>query len=271
MSDLAPTNAGPTDDAPPELVLERQGAVLVIRLNRPEARNALTPGMMGTLGSAVIEAEADPDIRVVLLTATGHRAFCAGMDLRAFSSGGSQAFAYDEKTAGFRQLVQGEVSTPIVGAATGSAVAGGLELLLACDIIVAASDAKFGLPEVKRGMFAAGGGTFIGTRAPLSVALEMGLTGDSIDAARAYELGLVNQVVAPDEVEPSALALADRIAANGPLGVQATKELIRLAVTDDRRARERLSEWQHLVFNSEDAREGAMAFVEKREPEWRGR
>lgn len=271
MSDPAPTPSGPTADAPPELVLERQDAVLVIRLNRPETRNALTPEMLGGIGTAAADAESDPSVRAIVLTATGSRSFCAGMDLRAFSSGGSQQFANDKGTASFLRLTRGEIATPIVGAATGSAVAGGLELLLACDIIVASSDASFGLPEVKRGMFAAGGGTFISTRVPLSAALEMGLTGESISSARAYELGLVNQLVAPDEVEPSALAVAERIAANGPLGVEATKELIRLAVTDDSRARERLSEWQRIVFNSEDAKEGAMAFVEKRQPNWKGR
>ena len=150
-------------------------------------------------------------------------------------------------------------------------MAGGLELLLGCDVVVASSEARFGLPEVKRGLFAAGGGTFIGQRIPLAIALEITLTGDLIDAGRAYELGLVNQVVPPDEVLDAALALAERIAANGPLGVAASKELVRLAASDPRRARERLAEWQRVVFASEDAQEGALAFVEKRPPVWTGR
>jgi enoyl-CoA hydratase len=136
---------------------------------------------------------------------------------------------------------------------------------------VASSEATFGLPEVKRGLFAAGGGTFIGTRIPLAVALEMVLTGDPVDAGRAYELGLVNAVVPPGEVFDTAVDLAGRIAANGPLGVAASKELVRLGASDPARARERLAALQEVVFASEDAREGARAFVEKRPPVWTGR
>jgi enoyl-CoA hydratase/carnithine racemase len=257
-------------EAGPELVLERQGPILVVRLNRPEARNALTPRLLSAIGSAAVDAESDPEIRSVVLTATGDRAFCAGMDLRSFVAGDTPGTGGDEGAAGYMRLIHGEVGVPIVGAANGSAVAGGFELLLACDVVVASSEAKFGLPEVKRGLFAAGGGTFIGTRVPLAVALEMSLTGDSIDAARAYELGLINAVVAPDEVHAAAVAIAERIAANGPLAVAATKELVRMAVTDAAQAWKRLSEWQEVVFNSDDAKEGARAFIEKREPTWTG-
>jgi len=253
-----------------DLAREQHGPVAVLRLDRPDARNALTPELTSALGTAVLEADADPDVRAVVLTGTGTRAFCAGMDLRAFA-GGDQISGEDPGVAGFMALVGGEVATPIVGAANGSAVAGGLELLLGCDVVVASSEARFGLPEVQRGLFAAGGGTFIGQRIPLAVALEMTLTGDLIDAGRAYELGLVNAVVPPDDVLPAALALAERIAANGPLAVAASKELVRLGASDPRRARERLAEWQRVVFASEDAREGALAFVEKRPPTWTGR
>jgi enoyl-CoA hydratase/carnithine racemase len=138
-------------------------------------------------------------------------------------------------------------------------------------VIVASSEAEFGLPEVKRGLFPAGNGTFLGSRVALGVALEMTLTGDSMSAARAYDLGLVNAVVPPDEVLTRALAVAERIAANGPLGVRAVKELVRLGISDPAGARERLREWQDVVFNSEDAKEGATAFVERRPPVWRGR
>lgn len=138
-------------------------------------------------------------------------------------------------------------------------------------MIVASSDARFGFPEVRRGLFAAGGGTFIGSRIPLAIALEMTLTGDLIDAGRAYSIGLINRVVSADEVEAEAVAIAERIAANGPLGLAATKELVRLAARDDAAARERLTAWQSVVFTSEDAAEGALAFVEKRLPVWRGR
>jgi enoyl-CoA hydratase len=138
-------------------------------------------------------------------------------------------------------------------------------------VIIASSDARFGLPEVKRGLFPAGGGTFLGARVGLGIALEMALTGDPISAERAYELGLVNAVVPPGDVMSTALTFAERIAANGPLAVAAVKELVRLGVSDPARARERLQELQGVVFNSEDAKEGAMAFVEKRTPVWHGR
>jgi enoyl-CoA hydratase/carnithine racemase len=254
-----------------ELVQERRGAVLVARLNRPDARNALTPEMIRGIGGAITDAETDPEIGAVVLTGTGDRAFCAGMDLRGFAAGGETSLGDDDATRAFFRLLEGEVTIPVVGAANATAVAGGFELLLGCDVIVASSEAEFGLPEVKRGLFPAGNGTFLGSRVALGVALEMTLTGDSMSAVRAYDLGLVNAVVPPDEVLTRALAVAERIAANGPLGVRAVKELVRLGISDPAGARERLREWQDVVFNSEDAKEGATAFVERRPPVWRGR
>lgn len=258
-------------DGGADLLQERHGAILVLRLNRPEARNALTPSLLTDLGIAVLDAEADPSIRVVVLTGTGDRAFCAGMDLRSFADGEQTGARTEAAAAAFRRLVDGEVRVPLVGAANGSAVAGGLELLLGCDLVVASESATFGLPEVKRGLFPGGGGTSIGTRIALAHALEMILTGESVSAARALELGLVNRVVPTEQVLPAAVELAEQIARNAPLALEASKELVRLAITDPTQVRSRRQHWQSVVFGSEDAREGATAFVEKREPMWRGR
>ncbi len=183
-ADLEPKRAGRfavMADTTDELARERRGAVSIVRLNRPEARNALTPGLLAAIGAAIVEAETDPDIRALVITGTGDRAFCAGMDLRAFSRGEAMGTGDDEASAAYHRLTRGEVSVPLVGAANATAVAGGFELLLGCDVIVASSKAQFGLPEVKRGLFPAGGGTAIGTRIPLSIALEMTMTGDSIE------------------------------------------------------------------------------------------
>jgi enoyl-CoA hydratase len=253
----------------PELVTERRGAVLIARLNRPAARNALNGALIDAIGRTMTDAEHDPDIRAVVLTATGDRVFCAGMDLREFSSGKANSSA--EGQAGFTRLVDGSLSLPVVGAATGTAVGGGLELLLGCDVIVAADTARFGFPEVKRGLFPAGGGTNVGTRIPLAVALEMTLTGDPVSAQRAYELGLINAVVPADTVLDTAVGLAGRIAGNGPLAVTAIKELVRLAVTGPAQVADRTRALAESVFGSQDAREGALAFVQKRPPVWQGR
>jgi enoyl-CoA hydratase len=255
----------------PVLVTEQRDAVRVLRLNRPEARNALSPELLGDIGRGMVAAEADPDTRCVVLTGTGDRAFCAGMDLRAFAEGGSPTAGAEDGMAGFVRFTRGDLEIPVVGAANATAVAGGFELLLGCDVVVASSEAKFGVPEVKRGLFAAGGGVFLGTRIPLAVALEFLLTGDLVDAERARSLGLVNEVVAPDQVLDAAIAMATRIAANGPLALAATKKLARTAVTDAAAAAELMKEWQPKVFNSEDAKEGATAFIERRDPVWKGR
>jgi enoyl-CoA hydratase len=253
----------------PVLVVEQRGQVQILRLNRPEARNSLNPALIGALGRALEAAEADAHTRAAVLTATGDRAFCAGMDLQAFAEG-DRSGGDPGGLAGFLRFTRGEIGLPVIGAAQATAVAGGFELLLGCDLVVAAETASFGLPEVKRGLFAAGGGVFVSTRIPLAVALEFTLTGDLIDAPRAAALGLINQVVPAEQVVERALELAERIAANGPLAVKVTREIVRTASTDLEGARALAAEWQPKVFGSDDAKEGATAFIEKRDPVWAG-
>src|SRR5271170_4649658 len=165
------TDTAAETPAEPVLVKERRGAVQVLRLNRPEARNALNPELLSAIGLAMLDAEKDPEVRAVVLTGTGDRAFCAGMDLRGFAEGGSGGMGRDpDAMHGFVRFTNGEIAVPIVGAANATAVAGGFELLLGCDVVVASEAASFGVPEVKRGLFAAGGGVFVSTRIPLAVA-----------------------------------------------------------------------------------------------------
>jgi enoyl-CoA hydratase len=255
----------------PVLVEEQRGPVLVLRLNRPEARNSLSSELISLIGLGLLKAEEDDDIRCVVLTGTGDRAFCAGMDLRAFAEGGTPSMDDQKGSEAFGRFTRGEIDIPVVGAANATAVAGGFELLLGCDVVVASDQAKFGLPEVKRGLFAAGGGVFVGTRIPLAMALELTLTGDSIEAPRALALGLINQVVPADQVLDAAIAMAGRIAGNGPLAVKATRKLVRTAANDVEAARTLQNELIGVVFGSEDAKEGATAFIEKRDPVWKGR
>jgi len=266
-----------TDDTT-EPVLERRraGAVEILTLNRPERRNALNGALIGALAEAFTEIEADDAVRAVVITGAGERAFCSGMDLKDFSArpADDDAFASDDGTEAAPArytIAPWDFPKPIVGAINGAAVAGGFELMMACDLIVAADHAVFGVAEVKRGLLPGGGGTLLGTRVPMAIALEITLVGDSFDAARAYEIGLVNRVVPAAQVLDEALGLATRIAANGPLAVAVVKQLVRNGATQGGDtawpSRADLSR----VFGSDDAREGALAFVEKREPRWTGR
>ena len=252
-----------------DLVQETHGNVLVLRINRPEARNALSNEVMVGLGRAIAAAEADPDVRCVVVTGTGDKAFCAGLDLKELAAGQTTPSDPNAMQA-FLRLMDGNVAVPVVGAANATALGGGLEVLLGCDVIVASSEAQFGLPEVKRGLFPGGSGTTIGQRVPLGIALEMLLSGDPLTAQRAYEVALVNAVVAPDEVLPRAIALAEKIAANAPLSLVAAKELGRLYATDPAAADARREHWRGVVFGSADAVEGATAFAQKRAPVWTG-
>lgn len=247
------------------VLVAREDAVTIVTINRPEARNALDAETMADIGEAFVAAEHDASVRAVVLTGAGDRAFCAGMDLRAFAAGGA---VVDTSRPGLEVFTERVYPKPVIAAVNGTAVAGGMELMLACDLAVVADHARFGLPEVKRGLVAAGGGTNLPRRIPLALALELALTGDTFDAARARELGLANRVVRGDQVLAEALALAGTIARNGPVAVRVTKELM---VAQARgAAREEITALTGPVFASADAKEGARAFAEKREPRWTG-
>ena len=257
----------------PEVVTERRDSALVVRINRPEARNAFNAAVMAGIGNALLAADADPGIRAVILTGTGDRAFCAGMDLKAFAAGGRpQDETQQAGIDAFGRFTSGDggCSRPVIGAAQATALAGGFELLLACDLAVVAEDARLGLPEAKRGLFAAGGGMYLARRIPLAKALELTMTGDPITPAEALSLGLINAVVPAAQVVDRALELASKIAANGPLAVAASKRLVRMAAFEPlAEVRKVHADLVGSVFSSDDAREGATAFVERRPPVWK--
>jgi len=246
-----------------EVLTEIIDNVLVITLNRPDAGNALNGALSEGLSNALTEAAENNDIRAIVVTGAGEKIFCAGMDLKAFAAG------EDIAKIGMGFMALRNCKKPLIAAVNGHALAGGFEVVMLCDLIVSVDTARFGIPEVKRGLFAAGGGVRLPARIPLAVAMEMGLTGDPIDAARAKELGLINQVVSAGELRDAALALAARVSANGPLAVQATKQLMLDEIGNGNPAL--LGELQKKVFSSEDAKEGATAFAQKRAPEWKGR
>ena len=250
-----------------EVLTERRDAVLVITINRPQARNALNRAVAEGIRDAVDELDADGQLRAAVLTGAGG-AFSAGMDLKAFLNGEQPSFP----GRGLCGITQTPPKKPLLAAVEGWALAGGFELALACDLVVAAQSARFGVPEVKRSLVAAAGGALLlPRRLPQALALELLLTGDPIDADRAAQIGLVNRVVDDGEALTAALALADRIAQNGPLAVAATKAIARdgqdWTSADGWRRQEEII---RPIFDSADAREGALAFAEKRTPVWRG-
>ena len=251
-----------------EVLVERHGAVQVITINRPEARNALNGAVAAGVRDAVDELDADAGLRAGVLTGAGGT-FSSGMDLKAFLAGDVPSFP----GRGLCGITQTPPRKPLVGAAEGWALAGGFELLLACDLVVAGTSARFGVPEVTRGLVAgAGGALLLAQRVPRALALEMLLTGDPVDAARAAQIGLVNHVVDDGQALTAAIELAERIAANGPLALIATKQIASGGA--DWPADQRWAQMAALiapVFTSEDAKEGARAFAEKRPPIWQGR
>ncbi len=256
------------DTSASAVIAERRDGVLVITLNRPHSRNAVDSAIAGGVAAALDELDADSDLQVGIITGAGGF-FCAGMDLKAFVRGESPR----SSGRGFAGICQRPPDKPIIAAVEGFALAGGLEIALACDLIVAARGARLGIPETKRGLAAAAGGLLrLPKRIPYHVAMQMALTGEPITAERAYEVGLVVELCEPGSALETALRLAGTIAANGPLAVRASKQIIRSAIDwEESEAWRRQGELTGPVFSSEDAREGALAFAEKRPPVWRGR
>jgi enoyl-CoA hydratase len=252
-----------------EVVLtERRDGVLLITLNRPDARNAINLPLAQGLAAALDELDGEDALSVGVLTGAG-KGFCAGMDLKAFVTG-ERPWVGDRGFAGI--VMRGSVK-PLIAAVEGFAVAGGLEVALACDLIVAARGAKLGIPEVKRSLVAAGGALLrLPRRIPYHVAMELALTGDPITSERAAELGLVNRLAEPGTAVEVALGLAEEIAVNAPLSLAASKRILQeqwdWSSEEMWKAQNTISE---SVYTSEDAREGATAFAEKRPPVWRGR
>jgi enoyl-CoA hydratase len=246
----------------------REGRVLVITINRPDARNAVNRAVAEAMAAAVDELDEDDDLAVGVLTGAGGT-FSAGMDLKAFLLGESPSLP----GRGLGGITERPPVKPLIAAVEGYALAGGCELALACDLIVAAEDARFGLPEVKRGLVAAAGGVIrLPQRIPRAIAMEVALTGEFLDAARAYAVGLVNRLTPPGGALDGALALAATIAANAPLSLRVSKQIIVESPTwpaDEVWTRQ--AELTRAIATSEDAREGARAFAEKRPPQWTGR
>ncbi|MEV0247249.1 crotonase/enoyl-CoA hydratase family protein [Nocardia sp. NPDC050712] len=257
-----------TNTAEPVVLTEVRDGIAVVTLNRPQARNAIDYAVAVAVAAAMDEFDARADVRVIVLTGAGPT-FCAGMDLKAFLQGEVPALP----GRGLAGLTEAPPGKPLIAAVEGHVLAGGFEIALACDLIVAADTASFGLPEVKRGLVAAGGGLLrLPKRIPYQVALETALTGNPLDAHRAYALGLVNRLADPGKALATALELAQEIAANGPLAVQVTKQVLsRSAAWSPQQMWEQQSALTTPVFVSADAREGAAAFAEKRAPHWTGR
>ncbi len=252
------------------VLYEAEGRIAVITLNRPEARNAMSPELSAALGEAFDQFEADDDLWVAILAGNG-RVFCAGADLKALSEGRAAGIITAEE--GFGRFARRQRDKPVIAAVDRPAVAGGFELVLGCDLVVASTEAAFGLPEVKRSLVASEGGvTRLPRRIPPNIAMELALTGDTIDVHRAHALGLVNVICEPGQALDEAKSLAERIVANAPLAVRA----IRHSVLDGLETTEAegfaiAAGYGREISQTEDFLEGPRAFVEKRPPVWKGR
>ncbi len=251
----------------PAVLTDVSGGVAVITINRPEARNAVNGEVARGIAEAVDELDASKDVQVLILTGAGGT-FSAGMDLKGFLSGDSPAFG----DRGFGGIVQRPPAKPVIAAVEGYALAGGFELVLACDLVVASEEAKFGLPEVRRSLVAGAGGLLrLPKRIPYHLAMEIALTGEHFPASRLQQAGLVNRLVPAGQALEAAAELAGRVALGGPLALAATKRVIvESADWPAAEAFQRQGEIITPVFMSADAREGALAFAEKRSPVWKG-
>jgi enoyl-CoA hydratase len=256
-----------TETAAPEVLTEVEDGVLIVTINRPEAKNAITKAVAEGIAAAMDRLDAEDDLRVGILNGAGGT-FCSGMDLKGFLRGESPVV----EGRGLGGLVEAPPKKPLIAAVEGYALAGGLELMIACDLVVAHAGAKFGIPEVKRGLVAVAGGVMmLPDQIPPRIAMELALTGDFIGAPRAHDLGLVNEVTEGPALA-AAKALAARIAANGPLAVRISKQVMKESRGWPREERfARQGALVGPVFVSQDAREGAAAFAEKRKPNWTGK
>ncbi len=247
--------------------LERRGSIALVTLNRPEARNAISPEVSNAMVGVLDECEDDAAVRAVVITGAGD-VFCAGADLKVIASGRGPEIT--KVKGGFGGFVQRDFPKPLIAAVNGPALAGGFEIVLSCDVVVAADDSRFGIPEVQRGLIAAAGGLIrLPKRVPLAAALEMAMTGDPITVDRAHTLGLVNRVVPRERVVDEAIALAERIGENSPIAVRSSKRLLRETLElSEADAWQRNNALSGEVWASGDTVEGATAFAEKRKPTW---
>lgn len=245
--------------------------VAIVTLNRPKQRNAINPDIAKALEAIVARTEPDPNIRAVVLASSHETVFCAGADLAEVAKGNAGGMATEK--GGFAGFVEQDRKTPWIAAIGGSAFAGGCEIILACDMIVASHEAKLGLPEVKRGLFAGGGGPYRLTRyMPRNIAIELLTTGDPLDAQRAYDYGMFNRLVEKADLLPSALTLAEAIACNAPMAVGETLNFAHQAFDlTESELQELSNQTFYKVLSSDDAKEGPRAFLEKRPPVWKGK
>ncbi|MFE5810709.1 crotonase/enoyl-CoA hydratase family protein [Streptomyces sp. NPDC056491] len=254
------------------VLVERRGPVAVLTLNRPEVLNAVNSALASELGAALELLDRDPGLRVGVITGAG-RAFCAGADLKALAAG-EPVHDPAHEDRGFAGIVHHPVRKPLIAAVDGIAYGGGTEIVLACDLVVAGEEARFGLPEVARGLLAGAGGLIrLPRQIPARAAMEAALTGEPFSAAAAKDWHLVNRLVPHGRALPEALLLAERIAANAPLSVQAGKRLVRAATggTPDAELWEMNAEFCTRLLAGQDAEEGMRAFAERRSPVWQGR